>query len=66
MLVAQDKNRQESQQRMRHELDQLSENVRKVWKRIGKSYILIYSELVCTSKNMNITLIVDIFNTKVN
>ena len=44
MLVAQDKNRQESQQRMRDELDLLSVNVRQVWKRIGKSYVLMCSE----------------------
>ena len=49
MLASQDKNRQESQQRMKEELDQLSENVRKVWKRIGKSYVLVYSRFVCTS-----------------
>lgn len=49
MLEAQDKNRQESQQRMKDELDQLSENVGKVWKRIGKSYVLEYSGFVSTS-----------------
>ena len=49
MLEAQDKNRQESQQRMKDELDQLSENVGKVWKRIGKYYILEYSVFVWTS-----------------